>query len=353
MRLFFISIIALVAINSASCQAMFDNYEFDGDGGGDTDTDSDTDTDTDTDSDTDSETDTDSDTECPSSTHNCVEDAIAGWTGPSVVYMGSSSATPPACAGDYPTTGALANTNLDIPSASCGCACTAQSGATCTGSGTLENHGGSTPACSYISPPTYTINTTCTVLGSGHGTSNYWRFDASGFNVSGGSCSTLPTISVPTPNYQTDVISCHGAIEGGTCVGDDVCIPIPAAPYESELCIWASGNVLCPSTSTYTERFVYYTSFTDSRSCEACACGSPVGDCLNSSVTLMDNTSCTLSFMLGNIPGDNTCTLGISGSVTIMAAELSLDATASCIASVVSVVGDVTEQGPHTFCCLP
>jgi hypothetical protein len=60
-----------------------------------------------------------------------------------------------------------------------------------------------------------------------------------------------------------------------------------------------------------------------------------------------------MSFLLGDIPGDFTCTLGFSGSMTVMAAALHEVVDAACIATTVSIIGNVTEQSPHTFCCLP
>lgn len=97
-----------------------------------------------------------------------------------------------------------------------------------------------------------------------------------------GSCTPDPSVQ-PTPaGFDTRTIACgtFEAIAEGC--GDGLCVPQPAAPYDSDVCIWAEGDLECPAG--FDDRTVYHSDFTDTRSCSACSCGGPSGSCEGQSI---------------------------------------------------------------------
>jgi hypothetical protein len=340
-----IILMLLALVCGCSVVASMDGYGFDLDSGtADTDGDSDSDADTDTDSDTDSDV-------CPAGTHACVEDTVAGWNGPSVLYLGAAASTLPACGGDYPEAGIDALTELTVPSSTCDCGCGDAAGVTCAGSGTLEYHG-TTSTCDTSSPSFWYLSAACTNLGGEIFGGRYYSFDSSGLIVAGGSCPVESVEVIPPVELATRLMTCGGATDAGGCTGGALCLPVPEPPFEGELCIWRSGEVLCPSGSAYDQRSMRYTDYSDTRDCATCTCGSPAGSCAGSSVTLVDLAGCATGYVeLADLPGSETCVLSSSAAMT-RAAILDKVADTACTASAASLEGSVVENTPITICCM-
>ena len=384
-------ILALVWCASGLCGcslvASTDDLTFDLDAaaGSDVDTDADADVDSDVDTDLDTDADTDaasdstsepgsethsdgdstSDSEtasdpdsasdtaasCPSETHACVEEVVAGWNGPVIVYEGAAGATPPACDGAYPSIAFDAQIEPVVPASTCTCACGPVNGAGCFGSSVLEYHDLSS-TCADTTPSVWSINQTCNGLGGAIYGGHYWRFDPSGLMVAGGSCQVEAVEEIPPVEPQGRLIVCGGASDAGGCGDDRLCLPRPLSPFAGELCLWKSGDVLCPSTSAFDQRSLRYTAWADTRDCVSCTCGAPSGSCAGSSITLLDTAGCPSNAgSVGELPGSGDCVLSASTPMTV-SARFNAVVEASCAPSTGGLNGTVTDTAPATFCCL-
>ncbi len=76
--------------------------------------------------------------------------------------------------------------------------------------------------------------------------------------------------TLPAPTWTTNMIACNveSPAQGG-CPSDGRCMP--ALGTDERACVYKTGDVSCPG-SPYTERFLYYTDFDDSRDCGQCTC---------------------------------------------------------------------------------
>jgi hypothetical protein len=235
-----------------------------------------------------------------------------------------------------------------LGTSTCTCGCADPIGAICVGTGVLW-YWGESSTCSGTSSFIY-ITAACTSMSAVYG-DRYWSFDTSGLTVAGGSCAVNSVADVPPLELETRLIACGGATDAGGCTGGDVCLPRTDAPFGEELCVWRAGDVLCPPSSSYNARTLYYTTFADTRGCATCTCGSPAGSCAGSSLTLISNGSCFGYEVLAELPGDGTCTVTESTPMT-QGVIYNQVVDAACAPSTGAPTGTVTPGDPITVCCL-
>jgi hypothetical protein len=196
----------------------------------------------------------------------------------------------------------------------------------------------------------WSVTGDCTSLGSPYPSGDYWTFDASTMTVSGGSCPASVIADIPGAFHETRVTPCDGAAAIAGCQNGFSCLPNPAAPFDSALCIWRVGDFACPAGSGYEQRSVYHTDFDDTRDCGVCTCESPAGDCIESWIELTDSPSCSSGTLLGVIFGNGFCVQGSLGP-SAQAGAFNPVATGSCTPAGGGVVGSVVPTGPITVCC--
>jgi hypothetical protein len=93
----------------------------------------------------------------------------------------------------------------------------------------------------------------------------------------------------------------------GGCSGGQ-CLPKPAAPFGSDLCIFRSGISACPVDYPVQKpgsSQQFYQSVLDGRSCTSCNCGSPT---CGGTLTLSTDGACTANSTVLNLGPANTCT---------------------------------------------
>ena len=275
---------------------------------------------------------------------SCVEAPMPGWNGPVIYYEGATGTAPPACAGDYATTAADLDSGLNGGSASCTCSCGAPTGTNC-GSATLQTHNDS--LCMTVATASQTVPAgTCTGYTLGGGTNH---FNIVAPNVTGGSCAPSLAKNIPPPTWSTQFHACTSSttLSSAGCNANQVCAPRPSAPFDSQVCIYASGNVACPTGSSYSNRLVRYASFSDTRNCSTCSCGAPSGSCAGDVVFSEGPGTC------GNI-NDGSVSTGCKqftpGTATLVG--YSPAPAATCMPSTGMVTGALTATQPTTFCCL-
>jgi hypothetical protein len=317
-------------------------------------------------------------------THTCVPPVPSGWQGPVAVYDGSGAS--PDCfeSGGYPSIVVTANASFSPGTASCPtCACGSPTGASCA----VDVFVYSNPDCTGTSwgppatptdpnPPTQTFTATgsCAFLPNlcqpptpaGAGFTN--------LRVTG-TCQaqTQGQKEIPAPTWAASVRACGDvSLSGKGCgTSNSACVPKPASPFKGSPCIHQTGDVACPS-GAYSKKTVYYQSFTDSRDCSPCACGTNLSgaSCTNATLKLYTNDSCSANEQTLN--STNTCValavdadpltsyqpcvnIGGNGIADTRAGIFTGTPSASgaqCPATGGVLTGQAAASQPVTFCCL-
>lgn len=236
------------------------------------------------------------DTDCQPG-HACFPGVPAGWEGPVAVYRGSDSAPDCQQAGGFPTPLYNAKSGLDEGTPECPtCECTTP-----------------TPTCTanYI----FYSSSSCgagSCWGSGLGcpgtaiTATPGQCKPQGFCQPGptsvlasaitptGSCTAESTGDkvIPTPTWSEVVRACGGAQLGGQGCGTGMCLPKPSSPFGPTLCIYAPGDVTCPTA--FAEKSLAHQDFSDTRDCSVCACGTLTGvTCTDVTLDFYTDDGCT------------------------------------------------------------
>jgi hypothetical protein len=286
----------------------------------------------------------------------CVPQVPAGFTGPGEVYEGldASQACDPLYTKDYFT--GYVTPKCDVSCSACTCGSPA--GVTC------GNPGFSSQAISPSGVPTCPKPTTvepgiCTTVSLPSGAS----FATFAGAASGGSClATGGTLNQPDPIWNAGHL-CEANAKGGLgCASGYVCWPKPQAPFFSQVCVFAVGDLPC-SDAGYPAKRSYYDSqkYGDTRSCSTCACNTPSGgSCpaslgmwtkglLGTTLACTDGASATYS-----VP--SACQAVPPNIVDIMFTSKSYTGGSCTPTSVVATPngGACTPLGgPTTACCTP
>jgi hypothetical protein len=283
---------------------------------------------------------------CPA-TSACIEAPISGWNGPAIFYDGAVGTSPPACSGDYDMTAAALNGGLDGGSATCACKCGIPTGTSC-GSATLTSFNQLTcpplnPVGSETLPPG-----TCEPFNLA---GSYYVLGVP--NVTGGSCTASLNKNIPPPTWSSQFRACTSSatLTGAGCSADQVCAPRPATPFDPQICIYASGDVACPSGSSYSNKIVRYESFTDTRDCSGgCTCGAPSGSCAGQvSLTEGPTTAGCGTVADAHLTPGGCDALSPGNAVH---AIYNPAPAPTCTPSTSTLMGMLSATQPTTFCCL-
>ena len=275
----------------------------------------------------------------PTCAGRCVPDVPSGWSGPVALFTGAPGDALPACAAPYPMAGGEYFGDLDLGSVSCACACDPATGISCTGNVRLC-YGSGLSFC--------VLACTSSVAGPAPGASCS-AVSPSGTHAqilppapaSHGSCAARAAHTTVAPTWGIAAKSCGGASTTPLgCSAGESCAPTAGAAFD-DLCIVTSGDVACPGTG-YTEKHLLYESFTDSRTCSACSCGSATSTC-GGHVDFV-NSSCDILHARVS-----SCAAHNSGS----RATYTPAPSGTCPPSSSAMSGTVTRNGAITYCCLP
>jgi hypothetical protein len=274
----------------------------------------------------------------------CAPALPAGWSGPYALF---ESATSPPVALPSCDAGAYGNhiddgfEALDAGPPQCSCAC-----------GPVNDAGCGPPVVSFFSdmrctqtcpPTTQTVAATCTRLSvDSCGPAVHFTVAA---GAPSGSCepdaaTVLP--SVPPENARicglpstATPLTTFGCEDGGLCV---------PALLDGELCVAQEGTWACPAG--YPQQHMYYTAYSDSRSCTSCTCGPPTGIACTATLSTFGNPTCSGGFAPLSAPAQ-------CGGVGVRSA-LTAGTTATggaCSPSGGQPTGGVTPTGARTVCC--
>jgi hypothetical protein len=276
-----------------------------------------------------------------------------GWTGPVALWSGASGSAP-SCPATYPSDVLDAHDNLIVPPYTCpSCTCSPQNAACPSMTFWLDTTTDCTSLQAFTIPVSATAGCTSHLLGvkpNEHVGSSQLK---PGTYASGSCVGSQPNPLFPNPSWGTDVLACGGGVTTGGGCGAGQCLPKPAAPFNTKLCIFRQGINACPSSypteMPSAQNPQYYAAFTDSRTCSSCACGAPT-------------CGGTVSWYAGPSCGGTATSVDITGGCTTLPVVASSGGAESrsvrwtnggaiCGAATSSLTGAVTPDTPVTVCC--
>jgi hypothetical protein len=268
--------------------------------------------------------------------------APSGWTGPSVVYVGSD---PPNCGGDYAKQTLTGGTAVDADPAQCSTCSCSNSTAACA---TFVNIVASTDShCGGVTC-TNSISNACepnfAPVCVGSAANAYLSMELpSGLASCSPTAEQDPTIG--DVSWKKEVRACTTAdkLHIGGCAEGEVCAP--KTPFNGSFCVSKTGDVACPN-ATYSEKHVYYKGVNDTRSCSPCGCDH---DCDYSWRVEAAGASCSAPFSLDS---NDSCVM-LSPTDGKFNVGVQISGTGSCGATGGQPTGSAAPTGPVTVCCQP
>lgn len=276
---------------------------------------------------------------CNDATHTCVEVPPDNWNGPVTITESSTRDTAPGCDPGYPDHELTAFDDLLAPNPECDCSCISPQDVTCSSAQLTK---WSTANCSTNPTHTYSVSS-CTSVSGGSGR---WRANAPLPN--GTSCTPSASSNIPDASFTERFTACGGPVDAGGCDGGEACVPHPSGESNGRVCIWASGDQMCPSNSEYSDRFAYYGDFSDTRDCTACTCGSPQGQCTGQ--LRLANTPCGGTITQQVWLDTDSCT-NVSFTPGSASSWTQNGFTATCSDSGGDPTGSAEPTAPVTVCC--
>ncbi len=280
--------------------------------------------------------------DCPPG--SCVAPPPAGWTGPFQIYDGNP-ANVPACPARSPVVALAANADMNAPpAAQCSaCSCGGATAATC---GKALIGPGCTACPTQTAPALYGCYYPGTVITCGGSAATDALITPAA--ADGGSCPPDGGVATRPPvTWQRAQIACmNGNVSTSGCDGGRRCVPTPASPFESALCVMQDGDVGCPG-APYSSKRVVQKGTADTRGCSACTCGPATGIACPTTVTPYGDTNCMSA--TGAPIAAPTCQ-SLSPALFI---SVGAPIGGSCTPSGVAPAGTVTPSMPVTVCCTP
>lgn len=261
-----------------------------------------------------------------------------GWIGITVLYDGVQ--TSQSCPADFPMQVYTGTRNLKPAPAKCSM-CTCTTATTCTAS-TLDEWTG--PVCSTGKSSDMQPAGCFKVMGGAP-----LSYSAAPPAATTPACMSAGGDPDTTINWGEHGVACAPAKVGGGCGTSEVCAPKPSgAPFGNKLCIYQTGDQMCPANWPTKRTYVDGGKTTDTRACTACSCGQPMGGSCTATTTLYNDGACNNAINM--VPNDGTCIAAVgqpnSGQVVVN----TMDAT--CVASGGVASGTlVAGTNVTTFCC--
>jgi hypothetical protein len=196
----------------------------------------------------------------------CVPQLPSGFTGPGEVYDGPGPSPP--CDPLYTTDYLNGFATPQCPVSCTACTCGSPANVTCGSPGIASGTGLCQKPYTPVAPGVCTAVTVTTGM----------EFATMAGEASGGSCATVGGTVTPITG-NTGHLCQANATGGKGCPSGYVCWPKPQSPFPPQACVFATGDLSCPSTGYTVKRNYYKTQdVSDTRACSACpACGAPSG----------------------------------------------------------------------------
>jgi hypothetical protein len=271
----------------------------------------------------------------------CVGAAPSGWTGPSVVYVGSD---PPNCGGDYAKAALSGGTAVSADPAECSTCSCSNTTAACASLvniiSTIDPQCGGVTCTDSVSEACKTLNSSC----FGSATTAYAHME-----LPQGLATCSPTAdqsaTIGDASWKKEVRACAAStkLHIGGCADGEVCAA--KTPFSGDICIVKAGDLSCPN-STYSKKHVYYKGMNDTRDCSPCDCDH---DCTYNWRQEAAGASCSAAFSLDQ---SNSC-VTVSPSSSQINVGVQITGTGACDATGGEPTGEAKASGPVTVCCMP
>ncbi|MRG97830.1 hypothetical protein GF068_38810 [Polyangium spumosum] len=168
-------------------------------------------------------------------------------------------------------------------------------------------------------------------------------------------CFASGTSTAPfdAPSWGTFARLCEGITPTGYagCSAAELCVP--KAPAGFRQCVQRTGIHDCPAEG-YSERFVFYEDFEDTRACSDCTCGAPDGSACVSSLAIHADAACTSPIVTEDVSSDGPTCLDLATpgqAIGAKSATAPVYRPGTCQAQGGELLGDVELLGPRTLCC--
>ena len=280
----------------------------------------------------------------PPPTCACVNAPPADWLGPFALLEGSGTTGSTAC----PTglTSVLDGGAEPSSAQPCtACTCGSPAGSCATVHVQTFGGGGCTNDCSN---GLAVLTTTC-------GAVKYCNASSSATavgDIDSGTCAPDGG-RIVAPSWGKTAAACAFAAPPDTvCPANQACAPKSAGAPDARTCILHAGAVECPA-GPYSKRVTYDTKLVDTRSCGACTCDAPIGNCSAGTISLYIDTSC--GNQTKDVPTSGVCTNfndpAPNGSGKIITQPQFLDGGCAPHGGQLAD-GGLIGTDPSTLCCL-
>ncbi|MCA9716381.1 MAG: hypothetical protein KC468_17040 [Myxococcales bacterium] len=259
-----------------------------------------------------------------------------GWFGPLAARESATSLAVPGCQGAFPDSVWSLYSEIDAPGA---CVCSCDFSPSGCGPTTAYKYD-FLSNCTEITNEVSIVNQACKAWnGESDGG---WRVDAA---PALGDCAPVVTSALETPEFTQRWSACGGATYG-TCDGGQLCVPALPDGFD-RLCVYQEGDVECPAGSGYSERALRFSQLVDARECDVAGCGCEA-----------PSPACATTLELSSVLCQNgKGVVGQTCDVVHQVSSYRLNAVqqegTGCppASPEIPPLGDVTGQGPVTFCC--
>jgi hypothetical protein len=171
---------------------------------------------------------------------------------------------------------------------------------------------------------------------------------------SGCTASASAGTTVHAVSWSTYAVACIGNASGSCAEDGDFCAAL--APVDGfRECISHDGDVACPPYSAYSDQYVFYSGADDTRSCSACACGSPAGSSCSAMISVYDDSACSSLLFTDSITSSASACVDVPAGSALGSKSATSPAytPGACPPSGGEALGSVVPVMPATFCCLP
>lgn len=296
----------------------------------------------------------------------CVPSPPLDWDGYVTLFDGVSAAKPMACPAAFPTTAFDGSRNLKTPAHTCSaCSCGSPSGQICDLADMITV---SDKNCGFVAQTTNHIDPMPDWDGTCYGPAGLQGMQT----CAGGPCNSSVSTGKPTvtggacmaqggasdqlpPDWEAVGLACSVAAKGGGCDAGGVCQPKTAMPFRSGLCIYRSGEHMCPGGG-FSEQFVYYEKVDDTRACSPCECDTPTGATCDATIKIYSDAavnSCVNEIASFNAGG---CA-NLTNNPTVFGRKAVITGPTGGMCNVKAgggqAMGALTPANPRTFCCIP
>lgn len=275
--------------------------------------------------------DCDGDSDCADSECNVAAMCVADTSAPLVLRLPPNQACPPGY------TGTRKELHRALVGGGCGgCSCGAAGATTCTAKLVAYTNSGDCINGSWTQ--SYDLTRFSCLQ------TPIWGGSFSGLGVDSivatpGTCPASGTAQPAAARWGEDATLCTLSKRGNGCAANQVCV---ARPGTNKLCVESASAGSC-STGQTSE--LWYTSFEDTRACNACTCAASGASCAGVTVHFGNDYSCSgTKTVLG--PGGKSC----NGAYSPTAGMVGSAVNASCTPNA-SLSGSLQARGNTNLCC--